>query len=373
MEVKELVVDGTNVYCLCEVCAARQGDGIEHFDMVKARSCFICGGLTSTTPLIGGRILRKAKRYQFKTFSIGMILPPGVQEREDRLRSDLKIRGGATIKSELTGQIARLVGKSMHRTVDRLHPELTVLVNLSNGDLDLATKSVFVYGRYTKPRGVHQKKELCDRCWGAGCDQCDLGYARTPSVEKALGTKLGKLLGSPRVKFTWLGSEDFESIVLPPGRPFIAEVKSPMRHALPTKLSLRTGAGLVKVARLKRLIARPISIPAFTFSTRAFVESGAQTTVDLSELNRIRNLSVRYKNNKGKVVFKTVHKVKVLKTGGSKLIVEIKLDGGLPVKRFVNGDSVSPSISEVLKAPMSCQRFDILRVWESEGFEFGKV
>ena len=90
-------------------------------------------------------------------------------------------------------------------------------------------------------------------------------------------------------------------------------------------------------------------------------------------MNRIRNLGVRYKNNKGKVVFKTVYKVRVLRTGGTKLIVEIKLDGGLPVKRFVNGDSVTPSISEVLKTPVSCQRFDILRVWESGGFEFGKV
>jgi tRNA pseudouridine synthase 10 len=181
------------------------------------------------------------------------------------------------------------------------------------------------------------------------------------------------LLGSPRVKFTWLGSEDSESVVFPPGRPFIAEVKSPLRHALPTRINLGTGVGLVKVARLKRLIARPITIPAFTFATKAFLESGTQTSVALSELNRIRNLVVRYKNNKGKIVFKTVHKVKVLKARGRKLVVEIKLDGGLPVKRFVNGDSVSPSISEVLKTPVRCQRFDILRVWESGGFEFGKV
>ena len=54
-------------------------------------------------------------------------------------------------------------------------------------------------------------------------------------------------------------------------------------------------------------------------------------------------------------------------------MAEIKLDGGLPVKRLISGGSVSLSLAELLKTPLSCQRFDILRVWESGGFKFGKI
>ena len=55
----------------------------------RANRAIICRGLTSRITKVGEKVLRGAKRYQFKTFSIGMILPSGVQEREDRLRSDL--------------------------------------------------------------------------------------------------------------------------------------------------------------------------------------------------------------------------------------------------------------------------------------------
>jgi len=367
------VVDGRDAYSLCETCAARQGIGNQRFTLVKAKSCFVCGGLAARTANLGEEVLRRIRRYQFKTFSIGMILPSGVQDREDQLRSDLRIRGRVTVKSELTTAIAEFVRRRLHKKIDRAHPELTVLVNLEKDTIDLAAKSMFFYGRYTKPRGVSQRRILCERCWGRGCGECESGYARGPSIEKVLGDRFAKLLQSHRIKFTWLGSEDPSSVVFPPGRPFVAEAKSPMRHHLPTELVLRTGMGATRVTGLRRLPGQPSSIPSFTFKTRAYLETEVAFKPKVRELKEIQNSIVRYRNNKGRIVDKRVHRLRVLKARGRKLMVEITLDGGLPVKRFVNGDSVSPSLSEVLRTPMSCQRFDILRVWESEGFEFGKV
>ena len=367
------MVDGENRFSLCEVCAARQGANDASFQLVRAKSCLICRGLTSKIAKVGEKVLRGSKKFQFKTFSIGMILPSGVQEREDQLRSDLRIRGKMTVKSGLTGEIADLLGRRMHKKVDRLHPELTVLVNLDNDTIDMTAKSIFIYGRYTKPRGIPQRRTLCEECGGRGCDQCDGGYAKGPSVEAAIGGRLLKTLRSPRTKFTWLGSEDPDSIVFSPGRPFFVEVKSPMRHGIPAKMVLRTARGALKVTGLRRLRDKPSSVPSFTFKTRAFIESEVPVKSSLSDLKNMTNLVVQYRNNKGKTVQKKVHQVRLLTARGRKLTMEIKLDGGLPVKRLVNGDSVSPSLSELLKTPLSCQRFDILRVWESGGFKFGKV
>jgi tRNA pseudouridine synthase 10 len=373
VEAREPVVDEKIGFSLCKVCAVRQGTDSAGFELVKDNSCFICRGLTSRIATVGEKVIRGAKRYQFKTFSIGMILSSGVQEREDQLRSDLRIRGRTTVKSELTGEIADLVGRRMHKKVDRLHPELTVLVNLDSDTVEMAAKSFFIHGRYTKPRGVSQRRMLCDRCEGTGCNECDAGYAKIPSVETAIGDRFLKLLRSPKIKFTWLGSEDPDSVVFPPGRPFVLEVKSPMRHEIPVRMVLRTGRGTVKVTGLRRLHGKPSSIPAFTFKTRAFLESEVPVKPTASELRSMRNSIVQYRNNKGKTVHKKVYQLRIITARGRRLTVEIKLDGGLPVKRLINGDSVSPSLAEVLKTPLNCQRFDILRVWESGGFEFGKV
>jgi tRNA U54 and U55 pseudouridine synthase Pus10 len=74
--------------------------------------------------------------------------------------------------------------------------------------------------------------------------------------------------------------------------------------------------------------------------------------------------TIQHRNNKGKTVYKKVYSIRVgRETGG--LEAEIKLDGGLPVKRLISGESVSPSLSEVLGVPLVCRGFDILRVWES--------
>ena len=43
------------------------------------------------------------------------------------------------------------------------------------------------------------------------------------------------------------------------------------------------------------------------------------------------------------------------------------------MKRFVNGELVSPSVSEVLKTEVGCRSFDICRVREIGAFEFAEI
>jgi len=84
----------------------------------------------------------------------------------------------------------------------------------------------------------------------------------------------------------------------------------------------------------------------------------------------MRNVVVEFRRPGEKPAYKRVYGVKAKAAGRGGILAEIKLDGGLPVKRLVNGDSVSPSISEVLKADLKCRKFDILKV-EVGKFQFG--
>ncbi len=361
-------------YSLCELCAQRQGRQV-HFSIVRAGDCFVCHGLTSRIESMKRRALRAIVRHQFKTFSIGMIVPADIQEREDRIRSELKIRGEETTKSQLSRMIAEAVRRGTHRRPDRLRPDITILVNAAESGVNIQSRPVFVYGRYTKPRGIPQRRYFCEGCNGRGCDSCSgSGYEQVPSVESVVGSRLNRLMGSTRTKFTWLGSEDAESLVFPPGRPFVVELKSPVKREAPSRLNLRTGKGLLRVSGLRVLAGRPARLPGFALKTRITV--GGAEKVSKEKLREMRKkmegVRVQFESSKGRMVYKKIHEIRT-KAIGKKLVADVKMDGGLPVKRFVSGESVSPSLSEFLRTPLICQRFDILRVWETGRFEFGEI
>jgi tRNA pseudouridine synthase 10 len=370
-------------FALCDPCARRQGDDgdsgkgdtsiITILPSSKVKGCFICHGLTGKVGSLEPKVIRSVRRYQFKTFSIGMIIPSGVQEREDQLRSELRIRGKETIKSQLAREIAgSIIANDKGKKLDRLRPDITILVDLDRNVIGVTAKSVFVYGMYTKPRGISQRRVLCERCDGRGCEDCrGTGYSEVASIEDVVGRKLGEILRSPRTKFTWLGSEDIESLVLPPGRPFVIEMKNPMNRRPPRQFTVRTGKGLARVSRLKTLRGKPTSVPTFKFATRAFVTSETPIDLDVTGPAKMRNTLVQYINNKDKILYKKVYSLQYKMRGKKDMVADIKLDGGLPVKRLVSGESVFPSLSELFKTPLICRRFDILKVWVSGDFKFG--
>jgi len=335
--------------------------------------CFICQGISGDLGGVTERAISRLKGFDFRTFTIGLVLPHGVQEREDTLRSDLKIRGRETVKSELAGRLARAVVRGMRgerKRVDRLRPDVSVLVDIGDGSVAVTSKPLFLYGRYTKPRGVAQRRLFCEGCDGRGCERCGgTGYSESPSVEGLVSKRLGAILGSKKFRFTWFGSEDPDSKVFPPGRPVVIESKSPRRRSAPKGLRLRTGRGGMSVLGLHE-VAKQFEHPAFTFMTRAVIS--AERKVPLDDVKRLqremRNALVQYRNNKGRLVDKKIYFVKA-DARGKKITADIKLDGGLPVKRLVSGESVSPSFSESMSMPLRCERFDIMRVWP----RFGKA
>ena len=350
---------------LCRSCRDRQGAGLEISLAETPERCFICAGLSEGLAGIAGKTVSVLRGYEFKTFSVGLVLPTGVQEREDTLRSELKARGRETIKSEIAGRLSKGIARELRgKKVDRLNPDATVLADLGSGVVSVSTKPLYLYCRYTKPRGVAQRRLFCEECAGRGCDKCKgTGYSNAPSVEGLVARRLGKALGSKRFKFTWFGSEDADSIVFPPGRPMAVESKNPRRRHAPRSLRLRTGKGGMEVSGI-RPVGRKFEHPAFTFMTRASIVAERRVAPeDLRALQRgMRNALVQYRNNKGRMVDKRIYFVKAT-ARGKRITAEIKLDGGLPVKRLVSGEAVSPSLSESMKMPLRCERFDIVRVW----------
>jgi tRNA pseudouridine synthase 10 len=318
---------------------------------------------------------RAARRYQFGTFSVGISLPEGVQEREDELRSVLKLKGSTTVKTHASKLVSAAVASSLGKKVDKLRPDLMLVVDVVGKRVWVTSRPVFYYGRYTKAPGISQRKEPCRRCSGAGCRYCDnTGIDKRPSVEGVLGRKLAALTGSGKVVFTWLGSEDRQSRVYSPGRPFVVEVKSPVRREIPGKFAVRYRGGQIAVSAGRLLPGSPTRLPPFRFRTRitgvAASKVREESLVDLRKA--FRNAEVRFERPHERPITRMVYRASgTLK--GRTLTIDAELDGGLPVKRFVSGELVSPSVSEVLKTEVRCRNFDICGVREKGEFEFAEV
>jgi len=335
----------------------------------------VCLGIMDTTGKLAEVAARRARRYQFRTFAVGVTVPEGVQEREDELRSELKLKGKETIKIQAARLVTAQVSHTLRKRVDRQRPDLTLLVDFSAGDVSVTSRPVFYYGRYTKPAGISQRRSFCEQCRGVGCKKCrNTGLERKPSVEEALRAKLADFSGSQKMTFTWLGSEDRESRVYPPGRPFVAEVKNPRRRTFPRKFGTRIGGGLVSVSSGRNLPSKPIRLPAFKFVTRIRATAASRVSAEgLAELeSRFRRAAVRFDRPHNRPSVKTVYRASA-KAKGRALRIEAELDGGLPVKRFVSGELVSPSVSEVLKTEVGCRSFDICGVREIGKFGFAEI
>jgi tRNA pseudouridine synthase 10 len=318
---------------------------------------------------------RRLRPYEFRTFAVGVALPEGMQEREDEVRSTLRLKGCETAKTQVARLVAGRISEATHRKLDKANPDVSVLVDFGRREATASSKPVFYYGRYTKPPGVAQRRTLCDACRGRRCAECKwTGFKAVPSVEEALRKKIGRLVGSEKMIFTWLGSEDEDSKVFPPGRPFVVEIKGPKKRRLFGKFRTRAGGGIVSVSSGRVLPSKPVKIPSFRFETRIRATAASKVPPEgISDLKaRFHKTAVTFDRPGGRPAIKMVYQVRA-RARGRALLIDAELDGGLPVKRFVSGELVSPSVSEVLKTEVSCRSFDICRVREIGAFGFAEI
>jgi tRNA pseudouridine synthase 10 len=362
-------------YRLCEKCLRRQDGNQSDFVSVGFDECFVCGGLMGRVDRLVEKVAGEAEPFEFRTFGIGLSMPEGVQEREDEIRSALKLKGRQTIKTELSKTLAAGLERRLKKKQDKMDPDLMATVEVAESRVSIHSRPLYFYGRYTKPRGLAQRRERCAKCFGRGCGVCKMtGFERSASVERGVGERLMVESGAEEARFTWIGSEDRDSKVSAPGRPFVVELKNPKSRGLPKAFNVRLGKRVVKVSDGRMLPSRPVALPRFRF--RTLIDARSSRTMAAPELKALtrafRNVEVVFDRPNERPVSRRVYRV-AARARGRKIMIDAELDGGLPVKRFVSGELVSPSVSEVLKTEVRCRTFDICGVRETGKFGFGKI
>jgi tRNA pseudouridine synthase 10 len=385
-------------YVLCKYCLCRQlsVDVDANFDGhntsgYNTKECHICSGLLDESESIVKRISEILDDdYHFDTFLIGAALPAYLYEKEDRIRARFKIRGRENIKSQFMRDLRKKFRECTKKQIDFLYPDIVINLQFEKEttlDINIKMRPMIILGRYVKKnRGIPQRK-------GGdyiGCDDINVQNETSPSInvtplpastalavrsqevtsiQSILSREILKITKGERLKFSWIGSEDEESLVSGSGRPFFLQVLNPKTIRLnKRRLNFPRYGLFVNIERyFKKLPEQPVQ---FIAKTRIVIQSSRQ--LGKEEVLKIKSLAdsiVVFPNqkNKSRSSTKRIYSVDVMKIENRVLELHLVAEGGLAIKQFVEGrEYISPNVSTAANLQCECLFFDILDVWIKE-------
>jgi tRNA pseudouridine synthase 10 len=341
---------------ICQNCFSTQM-GYPAPTQKSTPECYICKGLWNKTACIATAIQYSSKMHDFSSFLIGLALPWQFSENEDQFRAYCKIRGRESIKASLIRTIRQRFAELSGKRLDTLDPDLVVIVTIQNNNyfdfkISVRSRSLTLGGCYLKK----------SRDVPVYSSRSSLTRDPSPSsFEEVLRRELIIATEAEAVTLSWLGKEDDSSLVLGRGRPFFATLKNPKRRYLKHNLQFQIGKISVNVD--KRPTVLPRQLPTFINKMRVVVacEDNAQlSSSDMRVLNNKGIVCVGFANKNSRAV-KLIYSMHAKIVTVRKFVLTMVCDGGLPIKRFVDGyGKMNPNITGLLKKKCKCVIFDVM-------------
>lgn len=305
------------------------------------------------------------KDYEFNTFLIGATLPTRMYEREDAIRARLKIRGRENIKSQLTRELGLKIATITKRKAEYMKPDITISLTVdkeNNVHVAIKSRPIMLTGRYIKKlRGISQKQNKCLQCEGKGCGSCDRsGLSDYGSIEGIIAKRLIAKTKCETPRFSWIGSEDQNSLVLASGRPFSVRLYNPKKRDL-RKVKIKGNGVTATLSESEDNLGLPTH---FIVKTRIYARCDKAIAKQyLKKLNSLAGTTVNFEN-RSKMATKNIYSVSTRwHRCSNEFILTMVADGGLMIKQFVGGEGYTkPNISEILNAKCECITFDVLDV-----------
>ena len=272
---------------------------------VKEPLCPFCENLFDEAPLLAQLVHESIGERECSRLQLGARFPKDQTEAEDHLRKRFGSAGSAPLKSSLTEEIAtqlRAIDSEVKLVIDK--PEILALIDVLTLTVELDIRSQYIYGRYRKlERGIPQTKWPCRACKGRGCEKCQqTGQQYPSSVQGLIGDPLLEHFGSQEHAFHGMGREDIDVRCLGRGRPFVMEMKKPVKRNFDSdevaKLINSQAKGSIEVSDIRASnrseVVRVKDTPAEKSYTICFkIEAITQTEFD--ELTKVLEVS---KNNR---------------------------------------------------------------------------
>jgi len=366
---------------LCDNCLGRFFINFTHFssgkrlgnkirNSVNSRAvtkCYICKNLLSNADLYVKMMQNASMGYEFSTFIVGAILKQSIIDTDDKLRAKFNLHGVDGIKTAVTRELGKKFVSKTKKRIDHLLADIIFTINFKTERCNVKTKPIFLYGKYIKDkRGLPQKEKSCQDCNGKGCIFCNNhGIVSFDSIEGKISKFLYEKFETEQVKFTWIGGEDKTSLVMGNGRPFFAKLLSPKKRNV--RLAKKSNLDEIVIHALRKIDHIPNGSIRFKSKIKMLVL--AKNGISSNKLKRLKQLvtvPIEITDSSNKQHKRVIHKLKYKKNSLQSFTVEIEADGGIPIKRFVDGFNIIPNISSILGIQCSCEKFDINQIYLSK-------
>jgi tRNA pseudouridine synthase 10 len=354
-------------------------------EVPEVSSCELCGGLLYE-PLqrLAEKAVASLLEYDFNTYLVGCKIPGSIIEKEDSIRSYLEVNWGESIKREVNREASLIIMSKTGKKPDLQRPDVLVVLDFHEMDVEIKPSPIFVYGRYRKlVRGIPQSRWSCSKCRGVGCPECNwTGKRYELSVEELITKPIIEAFEARGARFHGAGREDIDVRVLGSGRPFVVEVVEPKRRfinleELQRRINERS-QGIVEVLGLSYTDRSMIGKLKLSAKVKKKIYRALVEMEEPLEREKLEALSKYFQGTAikqwtpkrvlhrraDKLRTKKVYEVRVVDVKDRTFEVWIKCQGGLYVKELIHGDEgrTTPSFQEVLGTKLKVLELDVLDV-----------
>ena len=144
------------------------------------------------------------------------------------------------------------------------------------------------------------------------------------------------------------------------GRPFFVQVINPKKRNV--KFQKKITLDHVSIFGLKSVESLPKESLKFRSKIDLFIET--EDPIKKNSLRKLKNIKnspiVVYKDSNR--IEKSIYSLNIKQQNSKSFFLEILADGGLPIKKFVDSDSVFPNVSDLLGTKCKCKYFDFREV-----------
>ena len=338
-----------------------------------ADCCPFCEDLFLDLDLISSRISNAIKGIECSKVQLGIHFAKDQIVAEEALRSSIAATGSRPLKATLSDVIqAAVANKVPGITWVKERPEVMILFDTLTLGVNVDIRALFLYGRYRKlERGVPQTRWPCRACRGreGGCESCNgTGQQYPDSIQSLVCEPLVERTEAKADAFHGMGREDIDVRCIGNGRPFVAELKSPLHRTLDLEKLMK---------EINTAAKEKIEVTGLRYSNRAEVSRIKETKAEKSytirfscehELDeeeitkRIHSLSGQTLEQQtpqrvahrraDKVRKRKVMSIDNIQVEDNEIEFDVRCESGTYVKELVHSDEgrTNPSVAGVLEA-----------------------
>ncbi|MDI6888507.1 MAG: tRNA pseudouridine(54/55) synthase Pus10 [Methanocellales archaeon] len=354
-------------------------------EMYKAKKCWVCNGLFDALDVWTQRAINALSDYEYDTFLVGTKVSGLVAENEEILWAESGTTHAEPLKSELNREVGKLIQSQTGKEVNFERPDIVVTLDLAENKVKLQVNPIFIYGKYRKLiRGIPQTIWFCPQCEGRGCESCKYtGKMYQTSIAELITPPVIKLSGGRGVVFHGAGREDIDARMLGTGRPFVLEVKEPMRrHFDLVKLRdeiNKHAKDKIKVRNLKFVDKEAVEAVKSGYADKVyrfgiiFKKAIPREKLEAA-LDKLTKTAIKQRTplrvahrRADKIRIKRVRSATLKAMSNNRATIYIECEGGLYGKELISGDNgrTKPSLSELVGTDAQVLELDVMEVKEA--------